>query len=231
MEKRTENQGRMSDVEIMAIYRKDKKAGNEQMINKYSKYVYDVINSSYPTFHKEIPEMYQQGVIGIMNAMHSYDPEKGAFTTYSTPFIKKEISKHVRFIAGESSEYFASIHNSINRAKSRIETNGNMATVERLAKETGLSHKIVKREMKVDHTKVSYDVLENTPSDMSLTDSFVVNDMLSAVDELSRRIIRLKAIEGVSFTAIAKETGMTPHNVKKVYSKGIAVLRESLEAC
>ena len=42
MEKRTENQGRMSDVEIMAIYRKDKKAGNEQMINKYSKYVYDV---------------------------------------------------------------------------------------------------------------------------------------------------------------------------------------------
>ena len=91
MEKRTENQGRMSDVEIMAIYRKDKKAGNEQMINKYSKYVYDVINSSYPTFHKEIPEMYQQGVIGIMNAMHSYDPEKGAFTTYSTPFIKKEI--------------------------------------------------------------------------------------------------------------------------------------------
>ena len=70
---------------------------------------------------------------------------------------------------------------------------------------------------------MSYDVLENTPSDMSLTDSFVVNDMLSAVDELSRRIIRLKAIEGVSFTAIAKETGMTPHNVKKVYSKGIAV--------
>ena len=66
---------------------------------------------------------------------------------------------------------------------------------------------------------------------MSLTDSFVVNDMLSAVDELSRRIIRLKAIEGVSFTAIAKETGMTPHNVKKVYSKGIAVLRESLEVC
>lgn len=106
-----------------------------------------------------------------------------------------------------------------------------MATVESLAKETGLSHKIVKREMKVDHTKVSYDVLENTPSDMSLTDSFVVNDMLSAVDELSRRIIRLKAIEGVSFTAIAKETGMTPHNVKKVYSKGIAVLRESLEVC
>ena len=137
----------------------------------------------------------------------------------------------MRFIAGESSEYFASIHNSINRAKSRIETNGNMATVESLAKETGLSHKIVKREMKVDHTKVSYDVLENTPSDMSLTDSFVVNDMLSAVDELSRRIIRLKAIEGVSFTAIAKETGMTPHNVKKVYSKGIAVLRESLEVC
>ena len=27
MEKRTENQGRMSDVEIMAIYRKDKSAG------------------------------------------------------------------------------------------------------------------------------------------------------------------------------------------------------------
>lgn len=231
MEKRTENQGRMSDVEIMAIYRKNKKAGNEKMISKYSNYVYDVINNSYPTFHKEIPEMYQQGVIGIMNAMHSYDPEKGAFTTYSTPFIKKEISKHVRFIAGESSEYFAAVHNAVNRAKSKLETNGNDITVENLMDETGLSHKIVTRELKVDHTKVSYDVLENTSSEMTLSDSFIVDDLLSSVDDLSRRIIMLKAIEGISFSVIAKETGMTVHNVKKVYNRGIATLRESLEAC
>ena len=175
--------------------------------------------------------MYQQGVIGIMNAMRSYNPEKGAFTTYSTPFIKKEISKHVRFIAGESSEYFAAVHNSVNRAKSKLETTGSKISIENLMDETGLSHKIVTRELKVDHTKVSYDVLENVTSEMALSEDFMVDDMLASVDTTCREIIKSKAIEGETFSSIAKRMGITTHSVKRMYYSGLETLRNTLKVC
>lgn len=219
----------LSDAEIMKIYKENRQSGNEKMIDKYSNYVYDVIRTYYSTFHKDMADMYQQGVIGIMNAMRSYNPEKGAFTTYSTPFIKKEISKHVRFIAGESSEYFAAVHNSVNRAKSKLETTGSEISIENLMDETGLSHKIVTRELKVDHTKVSYDVLENVTSEMALSEDFMVDDMLASVDTTCREIIKSKAIEGETFSSIAKRIGITTHSVKRMYYSGLETLRDTLK--
>lgn len=221
----------LSDAEIMKIYKENKQSGNEKMIDKYSNYVYDVIRTYYSIFHKDMADMYQQGVIGIMNAMRSYNPEKGAFTTYSTPFIKKEISKHVRFIAGESSEYFAAVHNSVNRAKSKLETTGSEISIENLMDETGLSHKIVTRELKVDHTKVSYDVLENVTSEMALSEDFMVDDMLASVDTTCREIIKSKAIEGETFSSIAKRMGITTHSVKRMYYSGLETLRNTLKVC
>lgn len=221
----------LSDAEIMKIYKENRQSGNEKMIDKYSNYVYDVIRTYYSIFHKDMADMYQQGVIGIMNAMRSYNPEKGAFTTYSTPFIKKEISKHVRFIAGESSEYFAAVHNSVNRAKSKLETTGSEISIENLMDETGLSHKIVTRELKVDHTKVSYDVLENVTSEMALSEDFMVDDMLASVDTTCREIIKSKAIEGETFSSIAKRMGITTHSVKRMYYSGLETLRNTLKVC
>ena len=110
-------QNYMSDADIIEVYKKDRKAGNEKMIEKYRDYIYYVIKKYYPTFHNETPDMFQHGAIGMMNAMTSYDASKGAFTTHCTPYIKKEISKYVRFMASESSEYFASLHTAVERAK------------------------------------------------------------------------------------------------------------------
>lgn len=97
--------------------------------------------------------------------------------------------------------------------------------------ETGLSHKIVTRELKVDHTKVSYDVLENVTSEMALSEDFMVDDMLASVDTTCREIIKSKAIEGETFSSIAKRMGITTHSVKRMYYSGLETLRNTLKVC
>ncbi|MFR7476986.1 sigma factor, partial [Frisingicoccus sp.] len=166
MKKTNKYENFLSDAEIMKIYETNEKAGVEAMVEKYSDYIYYVIKKYYPSFVKDAADMYQNGVIGIIYAMKRYCPEKGAFFSYSTPFIKKEISKHTRFVAAETSEYYASVHNSVKRAETKLESEGKAVSVEAIMCETGLSNKIVKREMKVDRTKVSYDVLTDVGTSM-----------------------------------------------------------------
>ena len=223
-------QNYMSDADIIEVYKKDRKAGNEKMIEKYRDYIYYVIKKYYPTFHNETPDMFQHGAIGMMNAMTSYDASKGAFTTHCTPYIKKEISKYVRFMASESSEYFASLNTAVEREKTKIETNGQEVTVENIAEATGLSHKIAKRELKVDHTKVSYEVLAEVGTSMSLTDDFIVDDILSGIPPESSCVIKMKVVDGLPFTTIAKQLGKTVFRVRQDYHDGIGMLREKM-AC
>lgn len=218
----------MSDAEIMEVYKTDKKKGNVKMIEKYSDYVHYVIKKYYPSFRKEVADMYQQGVIGIMNAMRTYHPDKGSFSTYSTPFIKKELSNHIRFMACESSEYFASVHNSVERAKNKLEADGKDVAVDLIIQETGLSNKIVKRELKVDRTKVSYDVLTNMGADMTLTDSFVVDDILSVIPKLNSVIIKMKVLDEMSFANIAKQLNITAFRARHEYYDGIKMLQERI---
>lgn len=228
MKRTREYKNYMSDSEIMDIYRNDKQAGGEKMVEKYSDYIYYMIKKHYPSYYKESAEMYQHGVIGIMTAMRTYDENKGTFTTHCTPFIKKEMGRHIRFMSSESSEYYASIHSSVEKAKNRLEADGAEVTVEKLTTETGLSHKIVKRELKVDHTKVSFEALENVAADMSLTDNFLVDDILSIIPEENGDVIKMKVIDGLPFSIIAKHLGVAISKVKKDYNEGLDMLREKM---
>lgn len=218
----------MSDAEIMDLYSKNPNDGISKMVEKYSDYIYFIINKHYPSFRKETSDMYQNGVIGLINAMCNYNADVSAFSTFATPFIKKELSRHVQFMNGDSSEYFASIHNSVEKAKTEIELAGNSITVERVMEKTGLSRKIVNRELKVDRTKVSYDALESHSVKMQLPDAFVVNDMLSCIPVRYRQIIAMKVLEDMPFSKIAKELNISITNVKHDYEEGINLLREAV---
>lgn len=219
-----------SDKVIMGIYYKDKAAGQEKMLEKYTDYIYYVISKTYPTFRTETEDMFQSGVIGIIHAMQTYNPEKGAFTTHCTPYIKKEISKHIRFLSSESSEYFAAVHNTVSRAKTQIEAAGDEVTVEKVMVETGLSQKIVTRELNVDHAKVSYDSLENMTATTPFDDALEIEDLLSCIPESARAIVKMKVFEDMSFTAIAQQLGKSIKTVRREYGQSIETLRRQMSA-
>lgn len=228
MRKKKSYEGCLSDEEIMKLYRLDNQKGYEKIIEKYSDYVYYVIHKHFPSFNKEIEDLYQYGVIGLMNALQSYDSEKGAFTTHCTPYVKKELSKQIRYLAGEKSAYYATIHNAVSKAKSRLEAEGKDVSVKEIMKITGLSKKIVERELGVDHVKVSYEALESIPDEMVLSDNFMINDMLCSLPQENRNVIVMKIVEGMTFKAIAQKLDRTLAHVKKDYDDSLEFLKNNM---
>lgn len=216
----------LSDAEIMEMYKKNEREGIRLMVDKYQNYVWHIINTCYPTFNYEKEDLFQNGVIGIMVAMKRFNPERSSFTTYCTPFLKKEISKQLQFITSERSAYYAAIHSDVDKAVAKLESEGKSVSIENVMGETGLSRKIVAREMKVDRTRVSLDALAVIGKKMSLTEEFVVNDMLSGLPSINKEIIRKKAIDALTFHQIARDMHMSIFSVKRRYKETIELLRE-----
>lgn len=149
----------LSDREIMESYRKDNRKGNEAAIKKYNNYIYKSIHEQCPTWIREKEDLYQSGCLGIMTALKRYDARKGRFLTYCKGFVKKELGKQVRFLIGESSEYYGNLHRKVMEAKDKILMEGGIPTVEEIMKKTEISRKLVKRELRIDYTRVSYEAL------------------------------------------------------------------------
>lgn len=149
----------LSDREIMELYRKDKCKGNEAIIDKYSNYIHEAICKQCPTWLREKNDLYQAGCEEIMYALKGYDADKGTFLTYCRGFVKKALGDQVRFFLGESSEYYANLHRKIMRAIDKIQLAGRIPTVEAIMEETKISRKLIKRELMVDYTRVSYEML------------------------------------------------------------------------
>ena len=154
-----ENKNQISDKELMELYESDKYKGNEAAITQYSDYVYSIINKYYSAFYNEVDDLHQAGCVGILNALKKFDANKGKFYNYCFNFIKKELGRHVLFLIGESSEYYANIHRKVTMAQNSIRMEGKKDLVEEIMNRTGLSKKIVTRELRVDYTKVSYEMI------------------------------------------------------------------------
>lgn len=153
------NKNQISDKELMELYESDKYKGNEAAITQYNDYVYSIINKYYSAFYNEVDDLHQAGCVGILNALKKFDANKGKFYNYCFNFIKKELGRHILFLIGESSEYYASIHRKVTMAQNSIRMEGKKDFVEEIMNRTGLSKKIVTRELKVDYTKVSYEMI------------------------------------------------------------------------
>ena len=150
----------LSDKKIAELYRTDKMIGNEAMINKYNNYIYKIMyNFKNPYILSEKEDLHQAGCVGIMEALRKYDANKGEFYNYCYNYVRKEISEYLRSLSGESSEHFERLHRKVINARDEILKENGTVSVDEIMKRTGISRKLVKREMGIVYTKVSYEHL------------------------------------------------------------------------
>ena len=55
-----------------------------------------IINRKFNNVPIEYDDLFQVGCIGLIKAIHSYDEEKGAFTTYASMIVTNEILMEIR---------------------------------------------------------------------------------------------------------------------------------------
>ena len=97
---------------------------------------------------------------GHLEALTKFDANKGKFYNYCYGYVQRELVNYIRILEGESSTYYARLHQKIMKACRKIEAGGVVVCIRSVMQETGLSPKIVTRELQIDYTKVSYEALD-----------------------------------------------------------------------
>lgn len=221
---------KFTDKDIMEIYKSDAKKASDLMIEKHMDYVYSFLWKKFPTYMRVYKdEMFQACIVGMLDAIRTYNPDKGAFTTYSTPYIKHEAFEQVCFIGKEKSRHYAIMHQKIRNARYTLEMNGETVTLEKICKMTGLSRNVAEREMKVSEIPpaMSIDECVEPYTELQLSDDMVAYSILSSLSDKERKIVVMKVLDEMTYKEIADKLGMSSVHVKQVYDKCIKKLRKN----
>lgn len=66
-----------------------------QVITSYLRYIYYLVKK-YVSADYLIEDLFEDGVLGLIESIKSYNPSKGSFTTHITPWILKHIRENFR---------------------------------------------------------------------------------------------------------------------------------------
>ena len=79
---------------ILKAQRGDIRAIN-QVCTSYLRYIYSLVKK-YARPNYPIEDLFDDGVVGLLESIKSYDPHKGSFTTHVMPWVMKHIWKSIR---------------------------------------------------------------------------------------------------------------------------------------
>lgn len=97
----------------------------EDACKNLEKFVAYILTRNYSTYcAKDYEDMMQQGMVGILKGLDSYDPDISMPTTYFKTFIKCEVSNYITEFKNHSTAHYASILNKISKAAKYFEAHG-----------------------------------------------------------------------------------------------------------
>lgn len=235
----------------------DKKA-RELLINSNLRFVVNVAKK-FQGQGLPIEDLIDEGNIGLMIALDKFNPEKGYhFISYAVWWIRQSIMKAicdkgraVRLPLNRSNELFQ-----IQKAqKSLLKLNGEEATLEELAQETGLDGELVKDLLNISRDMVSFDAPISSSEDSadSLVGDFIqddtfgpeeltiqkclkedINEVLATLSEKERNIIILRFGLNNKAPMSLKEIGevynLTKERIRQIEKRAIERLQQPQRA-
>ncbi|MDN3445399.1 sigma-70 family RNA polymerase sigma factor [Microbacterium sp. APC 3901] len=201
--------------------------------------------------HVDLDDLLSAARLGLARAALSYDPARGIpFGAFASSQINWAMLSEMRRAdpAGERSR------DKIERVRVAAETvlarTGRVATTAELARESGLTVEVVAEMMKLDEmvrTATSFEEhfdVETGRQAVDLTDSVIlpehaveqsemramVNRVIDALPAAMRQVVRGIYLEDRMVKDIAEELEVSHAYVSKVRSRGLALMREAMEA-
>lgn len=220
----------------------------EQMIDKLQQFIYYVIERRFNTFKKYSKDLFQEGVIGILKGIDSYNPQKGKPTTYFYIYILHEMTEFINENINKTTSHYAANIVKVKKAIGKFEHAGREWNVKDIAQETGISAETIIQSIKIMECSDelhydSYDSPEYLDNKMSQNylspeEEYLKNEatetILKAIDNLpedERNVIKLKygfdGGNGMSYKNIANALGIQIDKAKKLNSSALRHLRNS----
>jgi len=209
--------------------------------NKYRSYV-------------DMDTLVQEGSIGLMKAIEKFDEGKGfAFSTYAYYAIDGEIKRFIRdkredrpfrIRRGDHSLYrqICATYTELEAKFNRTPTHNEIATsigiecseIQELLSAVNGNLSLYDNKLSDDGGNDIYviDGIENKDciSEDSILDSLVLENALSNLDDRLKKIIKLRYVDDLTQTEVAKEIGVTQVQVSRLEKKALNQLRQSMES-
>lgn len=235
---------------IVAAYNSGDKGLREwsmiQMMELTQGFIGHMIKKHFSAFMAEhYQDLYNEGVLAVMESMGGLDLEKGTITTYFTPRILHAMSNYINNETNKSTAYYSNIMNKIKNAIKYFEERQIHPTISDLSLHTGLSIKKIEDGMRrinaVDelhyNTEAELDAVMQTgtgsPEEKYLENERmgILAEALCVLCEQDREIIswRFGFKDGAekSFQAIAKAMHLPVNQVTASLNRSIRILQSN----
>ncbi len=192
----------------------------------------------FPTQRIPAEDVVQVGVIGLLNAIDRYDPDRGtALSTFATPTILGEIKRCFRdsawalHVPRRVKELVSVV---TRRADELTVGNGRAPTVGELAEDLGLTEEEVLEALEAQHAGTTDpfdlpavpDVADgSTGAFDAVDDRDVLRPLLAGLTARQRRVLTLRFVDGLSQVRIAEEIGVSQMQVSRILGRTLAQLR------
>lgn len=236
----------LSDQAILSLYRNGdpqlRMKAKEQLVNNYSDFVYQVIWRKFGHLaqqgHKD--DLYQVGSIGMLKSLDKYDGSY-AFISYCYPFIIYEMAHYEGSLRGNSTVHFGRLQRKVRKTIDTLTEEGKEPSVEEICQRTGMSRKIVEREvLAIEHEnweRVPFPDGEDPGSNVKLYSAFE-DDLIMKIDlevamntlsERDRIALYMFVWEQIPITQLASVFGLKKSGMHKRLYKSARSLKDKME--
>lgn len=192
----------------------------------------------------EYDDLYQLGMIGMVRAIRSFDPERGcAFSTYAVPLIIGEIKRFLRDdgiikVSRDrkrlgsrllyEKEKFASEFGREPHISELAERVGTDIATAAEALECSYPVKSISDPAYDDGTATISDVLEAPDTTSAYTDYIALHEVTDSLPQLWRKIISLRYYHDMSQESTARVLGLSQVKISREEKKIFEYMREKL---
>ena len=193
-------------------------------------------------------DLVQVSSLGLIKAIDRFDPERAVeFATYATKTILGELKRHFRDKGWSirAPRRIQELYLELGQAVDSLsQTLGRSPTINELAKETGAKEDEVIEAMEARHAYRSTSLDSAGPDEDGIgtrlgveTGEFgdaewraVLRPHLASLPARDRTILRLRFVEGLTQSEIARRVGISQMHVSRLIGKSLDALREACSA-
>lgn len=220
-------------------------SAKEKMIEKLDKFIYYVIERQFSTFKAYTKDLYQEGVLGILKGIDTYDPSKSKPTTFFFIYIIHEMTEFINLNVNKTTSHYSANIVKVKKAINHFEREGREWKINDIAQETGISAETIAQALNIMESanEMHYDSADFLDSQISQRNPSPEEEYLRnetsrlihqavktlPIDEANVIILKygLSGEEPMSYKNISNRLDIQIDKVKKLHSAGLRKLKRS----
>lgn len=234
----------LSNKELEELYNKNKQGdgrARERLVSHHLPLVHAICRR-YPPEMVDMEDIFQEGCIGLLQALRGYDPIKGTkFSTYAVPFILGTIRSYLRqngHLLKVPRSYHAHFRRLLKERDNLEQALQRRPRLEEIAQKTGLP-----KEEIIWLLDLQYPVLPLTAADTAaiaaspegerhtfeqekIFDNLLLQEKLNALPYREKQVIVLRFFLEKSQDEVAQILGFSQRHISRLEKRALEILKE-----